>query len=93
MPTPADRHAGNCQRIDIARQAGLDAAHKAHPERFPNVRPHPPARVWINPNELHTTDNSTEDQPVLTQAVPNPGPHPQPGWRSTTGADYWSAVI
>lgn len=25
----------------------------------------------------HTNDNSTEGHPILTQAVPNPGPHPQ----------------
>ncbi len=57
MLTPADRHAGNGQRIDIARQAVLDAAYQAHPERFPNGRPQPPhqpTRVWINPTELHT---------------------------------------
>jgi putative transposase len=57
MLTPADRHSGHGQRIDIARQAVLDAAFQAHPERFPNGRPHPPhqpERVWINPTELHT---------------------------------------
>ena len=56
MLTPADRHGGHGQRIDTARQAVLDAAYQAHPERFPNGRPHPPhqpARVWINPTELH----------------------------------------
>jgi len=25
----------------------------------------------------HTNDNYTEGHPILTQAVPNPGPHPQ----------------
>jgi putative transposase len=54
--TPADRHAGNGQRINTARQTVLDQAYQAHPERFPNgppVPPRQPARVWINPTELH----------------------------------------
>ena len=54
--TPADRHAGNGQRINTARQTVLDNAHQRHPERFPNGPPRPPrqpARVWINPTELH----------------------------------------
>jgi putative transposase len=55
--TPADRHAGNGARINTARQTVLDAAYANHPERFPNGPPTPPrqpARVWINPTELHT---------------------------------------
>ena len=53
--TPSDRHAGNGQRITIARQTVLDNAYAAHPERFPNGHPHPPkqpARVWINPTAV-----------------------------------------
>jgi len=48
--------AGNGARIAAARQTVLDHAHQAHPERFPNGPPRPPkqpARVWINPTELH----------------------------------------
>lgn len=55
--TPADRHAGNGTRINLARQTVLDSAYQQHPERFPNGHPVPPrqpARVWINPTELHT---------------------------------------
>jgi len=54
--TPADRHAGNGRRINTARQTVLDDAHARHPQRFPHGRPTPPrqpARVWINPTELH----------------------------------------
>ena len=52
LVTPADRHAGRGQAIDIARQATLDAAYDQHPERFGHGRPTPPNqpdRVWINP--------------------------------------------
>ena len=35
----------------------------------------------------NTNDNSTEDHPVLTQAVPNPARHPQVRWRSTIAGD------
>ncbi len=55
--TPADRHAGNGDRIRAARQNVLDRAYHAHPERFPNGVPSPPrqpARVWINPPTLGT---------------------------------------
>lgn len=56
LVTPADRHAGNGAAIHRARQTVLDRAHQTHPERFPHGRPTPPrqpARVWINPTELH----------------------------------------
>ncbi|MDA3033210.1 MAG: IS3 family transposase [Actinomycetota bacterium] len=52
LVTPADRHAGRGQAIDLARQATLDAAYAKHPERFGYGRPTPPNqpdRVWINP--------------------------------------------
>jgi len=54
--TPADRHAGNGTAISRARQAVLDRAYQAHPERFGRrpSPPHQPARVWINPPTIHT---------------------------------------
>jgi putative transposase len=51
MLTPADVHHGLVERRVAERQAVLDAAFAAHPERFPRGRPvsHRPAReVWIN---------------------------------------------
>ena len=57
LVTPAERHAGNGAFIDRQRQAVLDRAYQAHPERFPNGRPKPPKQpsiVWINPPERHT---------------------------------------
>lgn len=50
--TPADVHYGRAQAMLQARQAVLDRAYAAHPERFvkgaPTVSPLPTA-VWINP--------------------------------------------
>ncbi|MBK6463444.1 MAG: hypothetical protein IPF92_20925 [Myxococcales bacterium] len=43
---------GRVEAVRATRQAALDAAHEAHPERFPNGPPRvalPPAQVHINP--------------------------------------------
>ena len=51
MMTPADVHTGKADEVCRKRQVVLEAAHKAHPERFvkgaPQVR-RVPAEVWIN---------------------------------------------
>lgn len=50
--TPADVFHGRVDQIFAKRQAALDAAYVAHPERFPNGPPkarRPPSRVCINP--------------------------------------------
>jgi len=50
--TPADVHYGRAEAVLAARQAVLQRAYEAHPERFvrgiPTV-PRPPVAVWINP--------------------------------------------
>ncbi|OMH26709.1 IS3 family transposase [Tersicoccus phoenicis] len=53
MHTPADVHYGLADRIDHDRDAALDAARRAHPERFtsttrPKILDRDPA-AWINP--------------------------------------------
>lgn len=52
MLTPQTVHEGRAEEVLAGRQAVLDAAFAAHPERFPmrppTARPLPPA-VWINP--------------------------------------------
>jgi transposase InsO family protein len=51
MLTPASVHEGRAEAIYQARQELLDQAFLAHPERFPNGRPKPPALpgpAWIN---------------------------------------------
>ena len=56
--TPADVFYGRVEEIAMRRQAALDDAYAAHPERFPNGPPvvrRPPAAVHINP--LPVDDN------------------------------------
>jgi hypothetical protein len=48
--TPAVVHSGQAETVLAARQAVLDAAHAAHPERFVHRPPRPlalPAEVWM----------------------------------------------
>ena len=50
--TPSDVFHGRVDAVRATRQAALDAAHAARPERFPNGPPRvllPPAQVHINP--------------------------------------------
>ena len=45
-------HHGHADALLITRQASLDAAFLAHPNRFKNIKPQPhalPAAAWINP--------------------------------------------
>lgn len=54
---PADVHDGTAHEIVAHRQAVLDAAHTAHPERFPNGAPQaatPPTETWINKPNIQT---------------------------------------
>lgn len=49
--TPADVHFGRAEQRHAARALVLEAAHRAHPERFVNGTPIPPAlpsAAWIN---------------------------------------------
>ena len=51
MHTPASVHHGTATEIRAYRQATLDAAHAAHPERFGSRRPRAPKlpkAAWIN---------------------------------------------
>ena len=51
MLTPADVHHGLTELRVAERQAALDMAFAAHPERFPRGQPsaqRPPREVWIN---------------------------------------------
>ena len=55
--TPADVFYGRVEVVRAARQAALDAAYAAHPERFPHGPPRvamPPTHVHINPLEAGT---------------------------------------
>lgn len=64
--TPAQVHRGEAETILARRQTTLDAAHAAHPERFPNGAPRVPGlprEVWINPpqSEDPTEPSSSSD--------------------------------
>jgi putative transposase len=72
--TPGDVHRGTAPAIIARRQVVLDAAHRAHPERFVRgkpVHPTPPTVVWINPPATAMT-------PGLPAALPTPPPHASP---------------
>lgn len=74
--TPAMVHHGQASEILATRQRVLDAAYDAHPERFVNKRPSPPAlpdKVWINPPrpELATHEVATEPPtPLIETKMP-----------------------
>ena len=54
---PADVHVSTTEPIIAARQAVLDAAYAAHPERFRNKAPiaaGPPTEAWINKPDIQT---------------------------------------
>lgn len=73
--TPGDVHRGTETEIIARRQVALDAAHRAHPERFVRgkpVHPTPPSVVWINPP---TTAVSPSAPPSST---PTQGPQGGP---------------
>jgi putative transposase len=55
--TPCSVHRGHAQAQLVTRQASLDAAFVAHPNRFKNNRPQPhalPAAAWVNPPPLES---------------------------------------
>ncbi len=57
--TPHDVHHGRAKQILDTRAAALNAAFKAHPERFKGKQPAPktlPEAVWINPPAKHVAD-------------------------------------
>lgn len=71
MFTPADVHFSRIDERLAQRQATLDAAYEAHPERFPHGRPtaaRPALEVWINPPTM-APSAPAEAQPVGTAEV------------------------
>jgi putative transposase len=69
LMTPADVHFHRAQQILEKRAATLEAAYKAHPERF-NRPPVPlplPEAVWINPPERTAPEPSLIPQTELSQ--------------------------
>ncbi len=74
--TPATVHHGQAPAVRAARQEVLAAAYAAHPERFVQGRPQPPAlpeTVWINPPAGATPPTSS-----LSAAAAERTRHAQP---------------
>lgn len=73
--TPADVFHGRVEVVRAARQAALDAAYEAHPERFPHGPPRaaiPPAAVHINPITAEAFSVLPEPaNDIATQAAPS----------------------
>ena len=70
--TPADVFFGRVDQIRAVRQAALDAAYEAHPERFPHAAPCvplPPREVSINP--INSSAVALPGQPLPSSALPN----------------------
>ena len=68
--TPADVFFGRVEQVRIVRQSALDAAHLAHPERFPHGAPHvllPPSEVSINP--LTSSAVTVDDSSATSQSA------------------------
>jgi transposase InsO family protein len=79
---PADVFYGRVEEIAARRQAALDAAYLAHPERFPNGPPivaRPPAVVSINPVAVAT------DPTIALCTEPGDEQHHAPSPASPTG--------
>ena len=67
--TPADVFHGRIETVRATRQAALDAAYAAHPERFPNGAPRvpmPPTKVCINPLTPEAIEVTVEAQTAST---------------------------
>jgi putative transposase len=84
--TPAMVHSGQAAEVLNRRGQTLDVAYAAHPERFVNRRPRPPAlpeAVWINPP--HSSPDAHEKglpKTVGSQKPDAPSAHPRSGYPS-----------
>ncbi len=76
--TPSDVFHGRVEVVRAARQSALDAAYRAHPERFPHGAPRvqmPPTSVHINPADAHAIipRQVTEAEPTQLPPLEAPG--------------------
>jgi putative transposase len=71
LHTPADVHFGRADVIRAARQAVLDGAYAAKPERFrrPPQAPRLPAEAWINRPEPETALSAAPSGPQAREEV------------------------
>ena len=81
--TPHSVHDGRADALRLTRQATLDEAFRAHPERFKNKNPRAgalPTAAWINPPQHETT---LRDDPLPQGRVGGRG---GPALRGASGA-------
>jgi len=71
LHTPADVHLGRAQAVRAARQAVLDAAYAARPDRFhrPPQAPSLPAETWINKPQPETDLSAAPSGPQTREEV------------------------
>ena len=82
--TPAEVFFGRVEQVRAKRQAALDAAYAAHPERFPRGAPRvrlPPSEVCINPLASNTLP--VDEPPVLIELGRGDGRSPPTSVAST----------
>ena len=82
--TPAEVFHGRVAEIAATRQAALDVAYRAHPERFPNGAPPvqlPPFAVHFNP----VVTEVSKVAPLAPAHAPDP-PDPRSAWTWGPGA-------
>jgi putative transposase len=87
--TPAMLHYGAAERVRDERQRALSAAYAAHPERFVQGLPAPPAlptAAWINPPSRASQLSAAQEKRLPEAHCPQkPGTllaHPWPGYPS-----------
>ena len=83
MLTPDVVHSGRVDEALAARQAALNAAYAAHPERFVAGSPlvaRPPTEVWINrpTGQVAAHENGVDGLPAPPQKAENPPSEPRP---------------
>jgi putative transposase len=85
--TPTSLHYGEAQKILQARQATLDAAYRAHPERFVKGRPATsdiPSAVWINPPAEREPNEKKKPPEINCPQRPDALTHPRSGYPSAS---------
>lgn len=78
LMTPAVVHHGHARELTAARQRTLEAAQRAHPERFVRGTPKPPvlpSQAWINPPPEKTTRQIRPGGSLSHQSIPGVPPH------------------
>lgn len=93
--TPSDVFHGRVEQVAAVRQAALDEAFRAHPERFPNGPPRvprPPAAVHINPLVTEAISVPADRPDELTPSLPADAPRSPHDRRASLTHDHHLAT-